>query len=54
MNDITTLGMVVTAKRDEHSPDIKITELQLFALTDNQVKEMVKEFDQKDISTVFL
>lgn len=54
MNDITTLGLVVTAQRDAYSPDLKISELQLFALTDNQVKEMAKEFDSKSISTEFL
>ena len=54
MNDITTLGMVVTAERDRHSSGIKIAELQLLALTDNQVREMAKEFDTKSISTIFL
>lgn len=54
MNDITTLGMVVTAERDKHSSGIKIAELQLLALTDNQVREMAKEFDTKSISTIFL
>ncbi len=54
MNDITTLGMVVTAERDKHSSGIKIAELQLLALTDNQVREIAKEFDTKSISTIFL
>lgn len=53
MNDITTLGLVVIAKRDQFSSDLRIYELQTFPLTDSQAKEITKEYDKKDISTQF-
>lgn len=54
MNDITTIGLVVTAQRDAHSPDLKITDFQIFALTDTQAKDMAAELDCESISTEFM